>query len=377
MKSVYILNDIESSFNDINEMVMGLNRAADSQNNWINAALINSSTELISVYQVMLNSAKAEAAEDDENGNGNTSPLERLATTVNASFKLSLNDKNMDLRYSKRNDIYFFLGNLIKIYYKLGKLELAKSVEKALKGTRNELPPLDDPEPVKKKYAVTYLYYSALLSLDDSNFVDTEEKLVNALNLVSYYSEPKYITKQTEKMLMILIPLRLLNNHLLPSALTWEKFPNLKYVYRDTIFKAIIAGDVKSFERYQHMFQIILLKRHLYLLFENLKNLCYLQLIKKISTIYADLNSNAANSHIVPLSAYQVGLEYASTWKLDSTGQILPLDPEKLHQHHLHEIECILANLIFQGKIKGYISHSNKCIVLSKTNAFPIQLIRL
>lgn len=206
MKSVYILNDIESSFNDINEMVMGLNRAADSQNNWINAALINSSTELISVYQVMLNSAKAEAAEDDENGNGNTSPLERLATTVNASFKLSLNDKNMDLRYSKRNDIYFFLGNLIKIYYKLGKLELAKSVEKALKGTRNELPPLDDPEPVKKKYAVTYLYYSALLSLDDSNFVDTEEKLVNALNLVSYYSEPKYITKQTEKMLMILIP---------------------------------------------------------------------------------------------------------------------------------------------------------------------------
>ena len=35
------------------------------------------------------------------------------------------------------------------------------------------------------------------------------------------------------------------------------------------------------------------------------------------------------------------------------------------------EIECILANLIFKGYIKGYISHEKRVVILSKTNPFP------
>ena len=37
----------------------------------------------------------------------------------------------------------------------------------------------------------------------------------------------------------------------------------------------------------------------------------------------------------------------------------------------LDEIECILANLIFQGKIKGYISHGKRHLILSKISPFP------
>jgi hypothetical protein len=37
----------------------------------------------------------------------------------------------------------------------------------------------------------------------------------------------------------------------------------------------------------------------------------------------------------------------------------------------LEEANCILANLIYQGKIKGYISHTHQKVVLSKTDAFP------
>jgi hypothetical protein len=36
----------------------------------------------------------------------------------------------------------------------------------------------------------------------------------------------------------------------------------------------------------------------------------------------------------------------------------------------LDELECILANLIFQGSIKGYIAHK-KCVIFSKTDPFP------
>ena len=35
------------------------------------------------------------------------------------------------------------------------------------------------------------------------------------------------------------------------------------------------------------------------------------------------------------------------------------------------EIECVLANLIYKGYIKGYISHQHGKLVVSKGNPFP------
>uniref|UniRef100_A0A1X7TVR0 CSN12-like protein n=1 Tax=Amphimedon queenslandica TaxID=400682 RepID=A0A1X7TVR0_AMPQE len=35
------------------------------------------------------------------------------------------------------------------------------------------------------------------------------------------------------------------------------------------------------------------------------------------------------------------------------------------------EVECIIANLIDKGKIKGYISHNHQKLVVSKQNPFP------
>jgi len=37
----------------------------------------------------------------------------------------------------------------------------------------------------------------------------------------------------------------------------------------------------------------------------------------------------------------------------------------------LDEIECIVANLIYQGKVKGYISHQRRHLILSKVSPFP------
>jgi hypothetical protein len=36
----------------------------------------------------------------------------------------------------------------------------------------------------------------------------------------------------------------------------------------------------------------------------------------------------------------------------------------------MDELECILANLIFQQNMKGYIAHK-RCVVLSKQDPFP------
>lgn len=37
----------------------------------------------------------------------------------------------------------------------------------------------------------------------------------------------------------------------------------------------------------------------------------------------------------------------------------------------LEEAHCILANLILEGKVKGYISYQHQKVVLSKSDAFP------
>jgi hypothetical protein len=37
----------------------------------------------------------------------------------------------------------------------------------------------------------------------------------------------------------------------------------------------------------------------------------------------------------------------------------------------MDEIECILANLIYQGKIKGYLSHEKQTLIVSKADPFP------
>jgi hypothetical protein len=37
----------------------------------------------------------------------------------------------------------------------------------------------------------------------------------------------------------------------------------------------------------------------------------------------------------------------------------------------MDEIECIVANLIFKGYMKGYMSHQKKILVVSKAQPFP------
>ena len=55
-------------------------------------------------------------------------------------------------------------------------------------------------------------------------------------------------------------------------------------------------------------------------------------------------------------------------------------------QHHLPtptprcqphaKVECVVANLIYSGHVKGYVSHKQRVLVLSKTNPFPLDTFK-
>ena len=40
----------------------------------------------------------------------------------------------------------------------------------------------------------------------------------------------------------------------------------------------------------------------------------------------------------------------------------------------IDEVQCLLANMIFKGQVKGYIAHAHKILVTSKSiaGAFPL-----
>lgn len=86
-----------------------------------------------------------------------------------------------------------------------------------------------------------------------------------------------------------------------------------------------------------------------YLLLEKCKIVCYRNLFKRIQFV---------------LGKPHIHLEHvARTLK----WLHIPMD--------LDEIECILANLIHRGYIRGYISHMKRFLVLSKRDPFPVAAV--
>lgn len=115
-------------------------------------------------------------------------------------------------------------------------------------------------------------------------------------------------------------------------------------------------GDFKTFNAalidYQHRF----IRQGTYLLLEKCKTVCYRNLFKRIH--YSNNNFDNAGQ------IYQISLQQVRTvfhW-LD---MIIDLD----------EIECILANLIYRGYVRGYLSHSKRVLVLSKRDPFPLSAV--
>lgn len=390
MRSIYIASDLKSSFVDLNELLVCLNRAAETQSNWICPALINCSEELISVYQVRMKQFPSEDGSVIEPNEFSIeihrdSPLEVVANTINKSFKICLTDKTLELSLSKKKSIHFFLAALMKIYFKLDKLELAKSVEKALAATGYPFPTIKKTPIHYRKYVVSYLYFSALLSLNDSDFVSAEKKLCTAMEFLSHYKNPVAVCKQTEMMLMLLVPLKMNNSRTTLKAKKWNKYPSLKFVFKDRLFPALKSGNLRLFDHWTRVFQKIFLKRYLYILILHLRNLCILRLFQRTHKLYSEIISTTP--HIVPFSAFQLALLFSRSYDprpqkdsklvhLGAAGSALSSDLDTVQLPHVDygEIECLLANFILKRLIKGYLSHSNKCIVLSKTEPFPVSL---
>jgi hypothetical protein len=114
-------------------------------------------------------------------------------------------------------------------------------------------------------------------------------------------------------------------------------------------------GDLRTFQdglvKYQHLF---IRQQGTYLLLEKYKAVVYQNLLFKwIHKILDKTPLISLNQHA------------ATTFKWLG----MPID--------LDEIACILANLIYRGFIRGYVSHNKRVLVLSKRDPFPTSSVIL
>ena len=125
--------------------------------------------------------------------------------------------------------------------------------------------------------------------------------------------------------------------------------PAISTVYGLTEFvdlgNATIRGDLGTFDRLLQQHQASFVRLGVYLVLEQVKMIAYRNLFLRIFKLQ--------NSTRLSLQTFVQALEWM--------GQITELD----------EVECVLTNLIYQNKIKGYISHEKRFLIVSKTEPFP------
>ncbi|KAI5959646.1 CSN12 [Candida pseudojiufengensis] len=376
LKSIYIKQSLSLSFENLNEMCNQLIRTGESQDNWIMPVIISSCEELILIYKVKqsrepenLDSYLDDTTDDGfiNGGNNNVkkSSLEELIFTFRKGFNLTFNDKNLDNKSSKRNDVYFFASNFVKYCFKMGKLALAKSIMKAIKTVKQQLPKMSQSINTRK-HGITFLYFQSLIALDDGDYNASETSLDEAMDLLQDYKIKDSI--QLQQILIILVPLKLFNKGKLPNKIIWTKFKKLKYLYEDNFLKAIKEGNLKKYDECMEKFENFLLKRHLYIIMELLRQFTQLNLFKKITFVINDTNNKS-----IQLNAYQIGFEFSMNYDQKNNYKINSSNSSSriLNKIDILEIENIIANLITNGFIRGFLSNSSNVVVLSKSNPFP------
>ncbi|KAI9064811.1 hypothetical protein FKP32DRAFT_1610940 [Trametes sanguinea] len=265
----------------------------------------------------------------------NTANMEEAARIISKAFSSCVMDRQSPLPESRKWGVYYVVGLILKCYFRVRRISLSKNILRAI-DANPDIPPLSA---YPRSHQVTYRYYIGMLSFLNEDFAKAEQELT-----LAFYNCYTGAHSNQERILTYLIPLRMFRGHL-PSRELLQRFPVLDDLYTPFI-KAIRTGDIKSYDEALDRFEKRLVDLNLYLTIEKARELCIRGLFRRV-WIASDKSSR------IPVSMFHAALQIAN--QDVSTA----------------EAECLVANMIFKGFTRGYISHEQQMVVLAKTNAFP------
>uniref|UniRef100_A0AAX7VAV0 PCI domain-containing protein 2 n=1 Tax=Astatotilapia calliptera TaxID=8154 RepID=A0AAX7VAV0_ASTCA len=231
---------------------------------------------------------------------------------------------------SKKWGMMFLSNQLFKIYFKINKLHLCKPLIRAIDSSNLK----NDYSPAQK---VTYKYYVGRKAMFDSDFKLAEEFLSYAFDHCHRSSQ-----KNKRMILIYLLPVKMLLGHM-PTHQLLRKYDLMQF---SDVTKAVSEGNLLLLNEALSKHETFFIRCGIFLILEKLKIITYRNLFKKVYLLL--------RTHQLPLEAFLVALRMMKVEDVD-----------------IDEVQCILANLIYMGHIKGYISHQHQKLVVSKQNPFP------
>ncbi|CAH8505620.1 unnamed protein product [Schistosoma intercalatum] len=256
--------------------------------------------------------------------------MENAAQLILRLFQICASDSRAQVEDSKKLGMMGLANQLFKIYFQINKLNLCKSMIRAIDNLS-----MNDHFSLAQR--VTYCYYVGRKAMFDGDFVSADKSLTFAF-------ERCLTTKWNNKRLILiyLIPVKMLLG-VLPKESLLCKY-NLKQ-FQD-IADSVKTGNLRKMDSALEEHEAFFLSCGVYLILEKLKLTVYRSLFKRVCHIM--------KTHLLPIEVFTAALHLMG---------VEDIDPD--------ETECILANLIHEGKIKGYLAHQQHKLVVSKLQPFP------
>lgn len=256
--------------------------------------------------------------------------LEKAAEQLMSCFRVCASDNRAGIDDSKKWGMLFLINQLFKIYFKINKLHLCKPLIRAI-----------DSSNLKDNYSmaqrVTYKYYVGRKAMFDSDFKPAEEYLS-----FSFTHCHRSCQRNKRLILIYLLPVKMLLGHM-PTNQLLRKYDLMQFA---DVTKAVSEGNLLLLNEALVKHETFFIRCGIFLILEKLKIITYRNLFKKVYHLL--------KTHQLPLDAFLVALKMMKVEDVD-----------------IDEVQCILANLIYMGHIKGYISHQHQKLVVSKQNPFP------
>ncbi|KAF7490023.1 PCI domain-containing protein 2 [Sarcoptes scabiei] len=267
--------------------------------------------------------------------------IEEAASQLMNLFRICANDSRTSIEQSKRQGMINIINQLFKIYFRINKLNLYKPLVRALENANIM-------EHFGLGQRVTYSYFTGMKSLYDSDY----RKADHLLNFAFENCHPKH-RKNLRIILLFLIPVKMLFAGFMPTKALLDEFQLLQF---ESLCEAIKQGNLYSFDRAIEKHSDFFYYYGIYFTLEKLKALVYRNIFKKVAKI--------VNSHQISLTYFVDAINYYRS----DRNRIELIDDERVS---CEEVHCLLANLIAENKLKGYISLQHQKLVISKQNPFP------
>ncbi|KAI0268156.1 hypothetical protein BC834DRAFT_868163 [Gloeopeniophorella convolvens] len=261
--------------------------------------------------------------------------MEESARIISKAFSGCVTDRTSSYEMSRKWGVYYIVGLILKSYFRVRRISLSKNVLRALEANR-DIPPLHE---YPRAHQVTYRYYLGMLSFLNEDYAKSEQELTHA-----FYNCHLEARSNQERILTYLVPLRILRGHL-PSEELLGRFPILSELYSPFV-AAIHNGDIQGFDNALDKHERRLVDLNVWLTLEKAREICIRGLFRRVWVASEKTNR-------IPVAMFHGSLRISG----------MDVSPE--------EAECLVANMIYKGYMRGYISHEKQMVVLANTNAFP------